>query len=352
MQRSERSTYTPIDFRQWQEAGILHISPKFQRRGVWNRAQRSFLIDTLLLQLPVPPIYIRVVQSEDNKSVVREIIDGQQRLSAILDYIEDKYTLANKIESPFAGKRFSELPLEQQNAVARYPFICEVFYGVADREVLRIFARLNTHSVKLNAQELRNGEFFGEFKRTCYDLALEHLEFWRQNRIFAEQSIARMQEVELTSELVIVGLAGLQDKKKSINTFYEKYDEAFTQRARVETIFRTTIDAINEASPEGLASSEFRRVPLFYSLFAAVEHRLYGVPRCDLPTAATGRMTRAEIEGLGNGISTLSQVLEAAKDGSPVSESRTAFVAACLRQTDNLRPRQTRMEAIYRVSFQ
>jgi uncharacterized protein with ParB-like and HNH nuclease domain len=105
MQKSERSTYTSIDFRQWQSSGRLVISPKFQRRGVWNRAQRSYLIDTLILDLPVPPVYIRVVQSDDKNSIVREVVDGQQRVSAILDYMDDKYSLANKIESPFAGKR-------------------------------------------------------------------------------------------------------------------------------------------------------------------------------------------------------------------------------------------------------
>lgn len=351
MQRSERSTYTPIDFRQWQSAGNLVISPKFQRRGVWNRAQRSFLIDTLLLQLPVPPIYVRVVQSADNKSIVREIIDGQQRLSAILDYLEDKYTLANNIESPCVGKRFTELSADQQNAIARYPFICEVFYGVSDKEVLRIFARLNTHSVKLNDQELRNGEYFGQFKQACYDLALEHLEFWRQNRIFTEQNIARMQEVELTSELIIVGLAGLQDKKKSINSFYAKYDERFPEREQAETRFRVTVDAINEAGQSSLASTEFRRVPLFYSLFSTVYHRLYRVPKCELPTPAKGRLQRFEIEGIANAISTLSRVVEEAKEGSSVPEPRIPFVTACLRQTDNLRPRQIRMETVYNTAF-
>lgn len=351
MLRSERSTYTPIDFREWREAGNLIISPKFQRRGVWNRAQRSYLIDTLLLELPVPPIYIRVVQSGDNRAVVREIIDGQQRLRAILDYVDDKYALAKKIESGCAGKRFSELSLEQQNAIDRYPFICEVFYGVADREVLNIFARLNTHSVKLNDQELRNGEYFGKFKQTCYGLALEHLEFWRENRVFTEQKIARMQEVELTSELIIVGLVGLQDKKKSISRFYENYDEKFPNSNQIEARFRSTIDVINDACDEGLAATEFRRGPLFYSLFTTVQHRLFGIPNFDLPTAAKGRMSRKEIEGLGNGIITLSQIVQNAKDGSPVPVKHAPFVTACLRQTDNIRPRRTRMETIYRDSF-
>ncbi len=196
-----------------------------------------------------------MVQSSDNTAVIREVIDGQQRLSAILDFIEDKYTLANKIESDCAGKRFSELTSEQQNRIIRYPFICEVFYGVSDKEVLRIFARLNTHSVKLNEQELRNGEYFGPFKQSCYDIAFEHLEFWRRNRIFTEQGIARMQEVELTSELTILGLDGLQDKKKSVDSFYDRYDNSYPDRAKSETRFRSVIDAINDANPSGLAQT-------------------------------------------------------------------------------------------------
>ena len=335
MQRSERSAYTPIDFRQWYAGGSLKISPKFQRRGVWNRAQRSFLIDTLLLELPVPPVYIRVVQSEDRTSVIREVIDGQQRLSAVLDYVENRYSLASKIESDCKGKRFSELDADQQNTILRYSLICEVFYGVEDSEVLRIFARLNTHSVKLNDQELRNGNFFGEFKQSCFALSFEHLEFWRKNKIFTEQNIARMQEAELTSELLIASLAGIQDKKKSISAFYEKYDEDYPERTTMEGRFRSVLDVINIVSPDDLSLTEFRRTPLFYSLYIAIYHRLYRLPRSELPTPANSQLTKNEYEGLQNGITTLSQVVQEAKEGSPVLESRATFITACLRQTDN-----------------
>jgi len=352
MRKPDRSSYTPVDFRQWSNAGSLVISPKFQRRGVWSRAARSYLIDTLLMGLPVPPLYMRVVQSPDGLSTVREIVDGQQRLSAVLDYIDGKYSLAKNIESPCVGKRFADLTDEEKSKISQYPFICEVFYGVEDSEILGIFARLNMHSVKLNAQELRNGKYFGPFKRLAYGLAFEHLEFWRKHKVFSETAIARMQEVELTSELMIVEIAGLQDKKKSISDFYGKYDEEFPEAGQVAARFRAVLDVINEALSESLGRSEFRRTPLFYSLFGAVYHRLYGVPKVTLPSPATGRLTREDIEGLDSAVRMLSEVVVNAKEENDIPKQFETFVSACLRQTDNVRPRQIRLETIYRAAFE
>lgn len=352
MKKGERSSYSTLDFAQWKSSGNLVISPKFQRRAVWGRPAQSFLVDTLLLNLPVPPIYIRVTQDR-KKGMVREIIDGQQRLSAVLSYVNGDFALAKNIESTTAiGRRFSELTQEQQDAINQYSFICEVFYGVEDADILKIFARLNMHSVKLNPQELRNGKFFGEFKRTCYDLSFEHLEFWRSRKIFGEQSIARMLEVELTGELVIAMMAGLQDKKKSIDTFYKQYDESFLERDEMTRRFRLVIDTINEAVGEFLRDTEFRRVPLFYTLFTCIAHRMFGVPGVDLPFQPTARLARIELDAIHSAIRELSNVLENATDNDgEVAPGMGAFVLASQRQTDNVRPRRIRLETLYKLAF-
>lgn len=351
MRSPHRSNYTTLDFMQWQAAGSLIISPKFQRRAVWGRPAQSYLIDTLLLGLPVPPIYLRVVQDRE-KGMVREVVDGQQRMSAVLSYINNKFALSKNIESDTIGKRFSDLSEEHKNAILQYPFICEVFQGVEDKDILKIFARLNTNSVKLNAQELRNGKYFGEFKNSIFDIAYEHLEFWRIGKIFTEQAIARMQEVELTSELMIAIISGIQDKKKSIDSFYERFDDEFPNRADNEEKFRAVIDAINEGVGEDLSATEFRRVPLFYSLFTAVAHRMFSVPNVALPTPASGRLTRNDLDGLQEAVRELSNIVSEAKEGENVKPERYRnFVSACLRQTDNVRPRSIRLETIYRQSF-
>lgn len=351
--KPDRSTYTAIDFREWQAAGSLVLSPKFQRRGVWSTPARSYLIDTLLLQMPVPPIYIRVVQSPKIDKVVREVIDGQQRISAVLEYIEGKFALAKNIESPVSGSRFDDLDEDAKAKILHYPFICEVFQGIDDPSVLSIFARLNTHSVKLNAQELRNGRWFGHFKQLCYRLAYQHLEVWRDNRIFTEAAIARMAEAELTSELLVLGMDGLQDKKKSIDTFYRDLDEEFPERGRAAERFERTIDELLGACSEILSKTEFRRPPLFYSLYGAVYHRIFGVPGLELERRRGVTLTGKECSGLSSAVRDLSEMITTAKteDESSVPQKYQRFVGACLRQTDNLRPRRTRLETLYRKAF-
>ena len=136
MARPERTTYTPLDFIQFREANSLILVPKFQRRGVWRIPQRSYFIDTLVRNMPVPPIYLRATQSEDKKRMVREVVDGQQRISAVLDYIDGKYSLSKTLDAPYKGMSFDELKPKDQDAVRGYSFICEVLQGVSDSRTL------------------------------------------------------------------------------------------------------------------------------------------------------------------------------------------------------------------------
>lgn len=350
MIRPERTTYTPLDFLGFREGKALEVVPKFQRRAVWGTPAKAYLIDTLLRGLPVPPIYLRTAQSTDRKRTVREVIDGQQRITAVLDYLDGKYALSRSLDSRWAGREFLELRDEDQDAITSYGFYCEVLKGVSDAEVLEIFARLNLYSIPLNAQELRNGKYFGFFKQSVYGLAHEHVEFWRRNRIVTERGIARMQEVELTSELLIMQLAGLQDKKKSISKFYADYDEEYPQRQRAEQSFRATIDIISEAMEDGLAGTEFRRSPLFYSLYGAVYHRRFGIPKLEIPTPK--RVVKdSERRSLRDAVQNLSAAVALGREDEPVPSQLRRFVNACLRQTDNLTPRTTRLDTIYRAAF-
>ena len=349
MDKPDRSSYTPLDFLTWQAADSLDIAPEFQRRRVWTLGARSYFIDTLIRQMPVPPMYIRVKQTKDKTKIIREIIDGQQRISAIIDFMEDSFSLSRTLKAPYAGKRFSQLDEDQQDAIRQYGFICEVFQGISDPEVLEIFARLNTHSVNLNKQELRNGRFFGYFKQSAYSLAHEHLEFWRRNRVFGEVAIARMAEVELTSELLILQMDGLQDRK-FINDYYSNFDETFPNQAHIEHNFRVTIDAVNDAIGNQLEAGEYHRPPMFYSLFGAIYHQIFGVPNLKLPTAKKP-IGINERDGLNSAVALLSEKIRQARQDSFVTEDYQGFVNACLRTTDNVPQRLTRVETLYRRAF-
>jgi hypothetical protein len=144
MVKPDRSTYTSTDFLQWRDAQSLVLTPKFQRRGVWKPAARSFFIDTILREMPVPPIYLRTLQSGERNRVVREVVDGQQRVAAVLDFIDGNYHLSRSLEAPWAGKSFEQLRAPERDRVRNFGFNAEVFHGISDLQVLEVFARLNT----------------------------------------------------------------------------------------------------------------------------------------------------------------------------------------------------------------
>jgi hypothetical protein len=349
MVKPDRAVYTPTDFLSWREAKSLVLTPKFQRRGVWKPKARSFFIDTLLRGMPVPPIYIRVTQSADAKRVVREVIDGQQRIASILDFMDGRYRLSKTLRASWKGQDFEALG-DLRNKLRSYGFSAEVFHDVSDQDILELFSRLNMYSVKLNSQGLRNGKFFGLFKQSAYSLALEHLEFWRRNHIFSETNIARMLEAELTSELMIASIDGMQDKKKSIDDFYDRFDDSFPGQATTEKRVRAVMDAIADAADGELADTEFRRGPLFYTLWCVVYHRIYGLPQDGLP-AGKKAFGRDEREGVRDAVVALSDKIAAARSGEGVPARFQAFVNACLRQTDNLRPRIVRFGTLYNTAF-
>jgi hypothetical protein len=254
------------------------------------------------------------------------------------------------VPGAWGGKTFDKLNETERNEITTYSFSTEIFRGITDEKVLEIFARLNTYSVPLNQQELRNGRYFGRFKQCAYSLAYEHLEFWRRQGIFAERAIARMLEVEFTSELVIAELDGMQDKKKSIDDFYKNYDEKFEQEDQIRRRFRSVIDTISESFEDYLQDTEFHRAPLFYTLFCVVYHHVWGLPRSDMATPRKP-LGRTQKLALVEAAQSLSEPIRQGRAGESVPKRYEQFVVACLRQTDNIRPRQERFRVLYDRSF-
>ncbi|HEM5197160.1 TPA: DUF262 domain-containing protein, partial [Streptococcus suis] len=75
------------DIIEWYEKGELDYSPKYQRNSVWTQNAKSYLIDTIIRGLPIPPIFLRQKIDVGLRKTTREVIDGQQRLRAIIDYV-------------------------------------------------------------------------------------------------------------------------------------------------------------------------------------------------------------------------------------------------------------------------
>lgn len=148
---------------------IIDLSPTYQRRERWGVDRQSQLIESFLLNVPVPPIYL----AEEDYGVY-SIIDGKQRITAIHEYLNNNFSLS-KIETftSIEGFKFKDLPQALRGALKVRPYIRVVtLLKQSDPELkYEVFIRLNRGGIKLNNQEIRNVAFRGELNDTIYKCA-------------------------------------------------------------------------------------------------------------------------------------------------------------------------------------
>lgn len=274
MRMFDPAMYTVNDFLEWNEKDQLVLSPKFQRRSVWKDVAKSFLIDSLLRDKPLPKIFIRQITDITTRKTVREVVDGQQRLRTILDYINDGFKVKRSHNEQYGDLFFSQLPDEVKASILDYKFSVDILKGVDDSEIMDVFSRLNTYTTPLNKQELINAEFFGYFKQLVYKISYKYNNFWTHNGVFSEYQIMRMNEVELTADLIIAMLDGIQNRK-IVKQYYKKYDDEFESQKYYEEIFDEIIYVINQIFESEVIRKTFRKPALFYSLFLALYNLKY-----------------------------------------------------------------------------
>lgn len=175
--------------------------PELQRKYVWTKKEASKFIDSVLLGLPVPSIFL--AKTEDDK---RLIVDGYQRIMTVYDYMHgifsgDKkvFKLANseEINAKWRGKSYLELTEEQQRRIRTSPIHAIVFEQKEpknDTGMYQIFERINTGGRTLKPQEIRNCVYHGDFNKLLFELNKEEL--WRVV-LGSQQEDSRMADVEL-----------------------------------------------------------------------------------------------------------------------------------------------------------
>ncbi len=153
---------------------LIDTAPGYQRRLRWTNKKRSLLIESFLLNLPVPPIFL--FEHDYNEY---EVIDGRQRLETIRAFLGNNFELSGLEYWPeLGGKRFDDLPLVLQKGLLRRSLSAVVLLAETrgvdsdDLDVRRVlFDRLNTGGIRLNPQELRNALYPGSLNFLLIRLA-------------------------------------------------------------------------------------------------------------------------------------------------------------------------------------
>ncbi len=340
MKNFDTRAYNISDFIEWNQTGLLDLSPRFQRRSVWTEKAKSFLIDTIIRGKPIPKILI--TQSLSDGRNIRTVVDGQQRLRTILSFYSGDFKISRAHHKELAGKDFDELPRDFKDDFLKYEIGVDLLFDQSYEDILDIFARLNTYSVKLNSQELLNAQYLGYFKQSAFSCGYRYVRYWIEAGVLSEKEATRMAEAELASDLLVTLLSGVQ-AKKAIPTHYKRYDDAEDGLVVAEERFDRTMSFIGEIYPaSALKDTNFNRVHLFHSLFSAVAHGLFGlpgiedVPRPNLTQVSIGR-ARVRLDEISARYDEVTS-----KEAAVLDEDYKDFIEASRRATTDVASRKLR----------
>lgn len=273
-------------FQDQYKAGRLELRPPFQRKPVWSDKQRSSLVESILMDIPIPEVYVQVTQAEDGTEQYG-VVDGQQRLRTILQFVGierdqdqgqgqgnmNRFGLdALPATSPHQNRTFADVTGQERKKFFQYDICVRFLYTDERKEVEDVFKRLNKFTLPLKAQELRNATYHGAFAKLSEQLADD--EYWAVNRIISPAAIRRMADIEMMSDFLIALLHGPQGgSAKIIDQYYEEYEsyeDEFPEQNRVRRQFTKALDTVKRLFPNIEEVPRWGNRADFYSLLVGL----------------------------------------------------------------------------------
>ncbi len=281
----DTKSFSINDILSWEENGELIVSPKYQRNKVWNLNAKSYLIDTIIKGYSIPQIFIRQQIDIASRKTLREVIDGQQRITAIIEFIEGLYKIQKSHNKEYGGYIYEDLPDDIKENILNYNISFEIIKLKDDGKIYEMFARLNTNNVALNKQELRNAQFWGEFKVFVLRKTSDFKNVFIDKKIFKDKDLSRMADVEFMNSLVAHLIDGIiTDSNQKIDSYYKKFDKEFVESEDVENRLNRIFFVIEEIFYNNLFNTKiFYRKNYFWTLFTTLNHQLFGSLDNDIP---------------------------------------------------------------------
>jgi len=228
-----------IDIYNQMKNGELLTRPYYQRRLVWTNADKEKFIDTILQGLPFPEVYLCQGELDtENLKTVYYVVDGQQRLTTIRNYIEGNLTIKT-IPS------YKDLNKEQQAEFVNYPVVVRQLGKISDENIKNIFDRLNKTDYTLNATELIYAQYQGEYITTARQLASEHAEFFEKT--IGEKSINRMVDISFVLQI----MSTLENRiyfsgDREVERFVDIYNEVYENKIYMYNLIKNAFNLFDE----------------------------------------------------------------------------------------------------------
>lgn len=292
--------------------------PEFQRRLVWSNKDKIEFIKTVLEGYPFPEIYIASGALDPKTGEGCELlVDGQQRITTLYQYFKNSHDL----KLPKEIVPYSELEEEQQINFLEYEVVVRDLGKKPLTEVKEIFQRINSTSYGLNAMEIHNARYGGEFKIFAEEFSQK--EIFEDKKIFTSTDIKRMNDVRYCLGVIVTIMTSYFNRDKEVELYLEKYNEIFDQKDKYQTELDEIIELINDIDlPKG--SRAFKKAD-FFTLFVELHKAKYKLDKnIDIPTTKSNILDFYKtIESVVNGTSTddgaekyYSSALQASNDRS------------------------------------
>jgi hypothetical protein len=250
-------------YEKW-KLGDLDLKPIFQRRPVWDPVRQSRLVESVMLEVPLPVIYL--AETQDGRE---EVIDGQQRLTALFSFLDNKLELrglkAIKVDSlkvdPQKPTLFNNLNRAMQRQIRNYSIRTITFKKESDDHLrFEIFERLNTGAVPLNNQELRNCIYRGNYNDLLIELSRDSDYRWLMGLKTDEK---RMRDVEYVLRFAAFYHATYLKYKPSMAHFlsedmrkHQKISQE--EEAKLRKAFKTSVTLIRSLLGENAFKRYYR----------------------------------------------------------------------------------------------
>lgn len=340
---------TLIDLISMLERKELIINKDYQRgNGIWPPFAKSYFIDTILENYPFPKIYLYQAFDRTNERPIKEIVDGQQRVTTLVDFYKNKFPLTSASKN-YSGMRFSELPEDAKRSFISYQVETSTVYSASRAELLEMFRRMNAYTSPLTSAEKRHATFQGAFKWYIVDKADTHAELLEIYKILSPKVLARMGDADFIADMAILLDKGLSAKSASATeSIYKKFDDNFP----LEELYNERIDYFfdllrNELSE--LRNSFMMKSYVIHSLFCAIVALKFGFPGSEVLEAELG--FRADSNFEIDTARTIPILLEMA-DAHEIQDEDgpyAIYVTSCLSSTTKLPQRTTRTKELIKA---
>ncbi|BAZ12181.1 hypothetical protein NIES4071_40090 [Calothrix sp. NIES-4071] len=235
------------------------LNPEYQRRKRWDNTRKSRLIESFIMNVPIPPIFLYEVDYS-----IYEVMDGLQRLTAIYDFYKGKFNLEGlEYWQELNDRNYQNLPEQIKRGIDRrylssVVLLQETAKNAEEADVLKqiVFERLNSGGEKLTPQETRNALYNGKFNQLCIKLAKNpnFRKMWKlplesegEEKLLESESYRKMEDVELV--LRFFAYRHIANLKSTVDKFLDDYlkqannypDETIKN---LENLFNDTIDLV------------------------------------------------------------------------------------------------------------